>query len=398
MQAIIDYRKRIEAIQAALAARGLDALVGTRLKTVTHVAGAFCPWRSATVVPARGEPMVVTLMMDATRVADDSWLGERVVAYGPFPGQGLVDVAAGHLDALGLARGRIGIESGTSSYLPDGYVTHAEYEQLQRALPHATLVNAADVIDRVTLVKQPAEVKLLRQANAICDCAIEAIRHELHVGISEKAIAGIAERAAREAGSEFAWTFTGGMEIASGYRTAYAMGGCTPATDKLVQCHDAVLLDVHAMYGLMLGDVSHNAIMGKPTPAQRDLMGAYVESCQQLVALMQPGKRLGEVAAQMAEFVARKGWSDVVLPGYGHGIGHFGHEWFPCVVASDDPGTTDADVELVPNYVQEIAIVCNRPGVAGFRLERPLLITATGNELLSGLPFVPWVVDEGCVC
>jgi Xaa-Pro aminopeptidase len=397
MQVAIDYRKRIENVQALLQERGIDALFGTRLKTVTHVSGAFCPWRSATVVPAKGKPQVITLMMDAARVADDSWL-DNVVAYSPFPGQGLVDSAASYVRALGQQNGTIAVESGTSSYLPDGYITHAEYEQLARALPHANIVNAVDVIDRVTLIKQDAEVKLLRQATAICDRAIEAIRDELRVGISEQYVAGIAERVARESGSEFAWTFTGGMEIGSGYRTAYAMGGCTPATGKLVQCHEAVILDVHAMYGLMLGDVSHNAFVGRPTAAQRELARAYVESCDKLVELMRPGKRLGEVVTQMTEFVAGRGWSEVVLPGYGHGIGHFGHEWFPCVVASNDPLVTDPEFELQPNYVQEIAIVCNRPGVAGFRLERPLLITPNGNELLSGLPFEPWVIDEGCVC
>jgi Xaa-Pro aminopeptidase len=397
MQAIINYHQRVEAIQSLLAERHIDVLLATRLKTVTHVAGAFCPWRSAAVIPANGAPQVITLMMDAARVGDDSWLGSAV-PYGPFPGQGLVDVAVNRIQELGHERGTVGIESGTSSYLPDGYITHEEYEHVRQGLPNATVVNAADLIDRVTLIKQDAEVKLLRQATAICDLAIEAIRAELKVGISEKRIAGIAERAAREAGSEFAWTFTGGMEIASGYRTAYPMGGCTPATDKLVQCHEAVLLDVHAMYGLMLGDVSHNAIMGKPSAAQRDLAGAYVESCQHLVELMQPGRTLGEVAARMGEFVANKGWSELVLPGYGHGIGHFGHEWFPCVVASNDPFTTAPEFELQPNYVQEIAIVCNRAGVAGFRLERPLLITPNGNELLSALPFAPWVIDEACVC
>jgi hypothetical protein len=43
MQVAIDYRKRIENLQAPLQQRGIDALFGTRLKTVTHVSGAFCP-------------------------------------------------------------------------------------------------------------------------------------------------------------------------------------------------------------------------------------------------------------------------------------------------------------------------------------------------------------------
>ena len=63
MQVAIDYQKRIENIQTLLQERGIDALFGTRLKTVTHVSGAFCPWRSATVVPAKGKPQVLTLMM-----------------------------------------------------------------------------------------------------------------------------------------------------------------------------------------------------------------------------------------------------------------------------------------------------------------------------------------------
>jgi hypothetical protein len=31
--------------------------------------------------------------------------------------------------------------------------------------------------------------------------------------------------------------------------------------------------------------------------------------------------------------------------------------------------------------------------VGGLRMERPLVITKNGNELLSKLPFEPWIID-----
>ena len=109
----------------------------------------------------------------------------------------------------------------------------------------------------IGMVKEDAEVHLMRQATAMVDYAHEEVARVLRVGMSEKQIAGVAEKAMRDAGSEFAWTFTGGQEVASGHRTW--TGACTPATDKLVQRGEFVLLDLHGMYGLMLGDVSHNA-------------------------------------------------------------------------------------------------------------------------------------------
>ena len=393
----IKYQERLQRVREALKQKGIDCLVGTRLKTITHVSGAFVPWRSVAVIPAEGEPRLITLMLDTERVRDDTWLS-TVIPYGPMPGMGFVESIVNQVADLGFEKGAIGVESGSSSYLPDGYITLAEYEELRQRLPDAEIVNAVDVFDKLTLIKEDEEVKLMRQASAICDHAIEVVLRELRVGMSEKQVAGIAEKAARDAGSEFAWTFTGGMEIASGYRTAYGMGGCTPATDKIIQCGDAVLLDVHAMYRLMLGDVSHNAIVGRASKEVREVMTAYVETCHALIEAMQPGITLGEVAQKVTAFAAKNNWEGIVLPGYGHGIGHFGHEWYPCVVEHPSECNSEPEFELQPNYIQMIALVANRPGVAGFRLERPLLITQDGNELLSAMAIEPPILDADCVC
>lgn len=397
MMTYINFPARISRFQQVLADAAIDVLVGTKLKTITHLSGGFVPWRSCVVVPAQGQIQLITSLLDAGRLKDESFL-ENVIGYGGLPGLDFLDMISLRINELGLAQGTIGIESGTSNYLPDGFITLYEYEELRKRFPKATFTNAVELMDRFTLVKEPEEIKLMRQATAIVDNAHEEVRDVLRVGISEKEIAGVAEGAMRDMGSQFAWTFTGGQEIASGYRTWWFWGGCTPATDKRVQCGEPVMIDLHGMYGLMLGDVAHNAIMGRPTPEQRETMDAYSQVCRKVIEQMQPARTLGEVTRAVNEFVQENGWSDWVLPGYGHGIGHFGHEWYPCVAEAESPGNNEPDYALEPGYIQMTAVICNRPGVAGFRLERPLLITETGNELLSKLPIEPWVIDCGREC
>jgi Xaa-Pro aminopeptidase len=382
----IDFVRRIATLQRELAARSIDALVATRLKTITHVSGVFVPWRSAAVIPARGDVQLFTVSMDAVRVREEGWL-RNVAGYARLP---LMEVVARHVADLGLARGSIGIESGYSWYLPEGNITLEEYQILERRCPEARLSSVTDLTDRLMLVKEPEQIALMRQATAMCDAAQETLRHEARPGMTETEIAGIAERVLRDRGSEFAWTFTGGQEIASGHRTW--TGACTPATRKIVQRGEFLLLDVHGMYGLMLGDVSHNAVMGPPSPEQRRVIDAYVATCTFLLAAMRPGRTIGEVAAETRRFTEEHGWAGMIR-GFGHGIGHLGNEWYPSLTDVRIPYVSDPDIVLEPNFLEVTALTCNLPGVGGLRFERPVVVTATGAECLSATPIEPWVVS-----
>jgi Xaa-Pro dipeptidase len=326
--------------------------------------------------------------MDANRLRQEGWL-KNVEGYGQTT---MMEKVVERVKRLGLESARIGYESGSSAYLPEGFITHAEYQEMVNGLPNGNFVDSYKIMDELTLVKEEEEVRLMRQATAIVDCAHMELREVLKAGMSEKQVAGIAEKIMRDAGSEFAWTFTGGQEIASGYRTW--TGGCTPATDKIIQPKEFVVMDLHGMYGLMLGDVSHNAVMGQPDNEQRKVIEAYVKTCEHIVMVMKPGNTLGQVARNCREFLMENGWDRLIRGFFGHGIGHFGHEWYPIVSGIKTPHTSEPDYVLEPNYIQIIALAANQPGVGGLRLEAPLLITETGNELLSKIPFDPWILER----
>ncbi|MGB6837839.1 MAG: Xaa-Pro peptidase family protein [Dehalococcoidia bacterium] len=388
----IDYPARLRKIQEGMGEQDIDLLIATRLSTVGYVFGAFVPWRGIAVIPRDGEPELYVLALDAERVKDDSFY-KSVNPVGPLPGMLMWERIMSSIRARGIEKGTIGVELGHSPIRIETFLLASEYEILRSELPHASFKNATELLNEIFLLKEDAEIALFRRAAEICDLGMAAVLAEIQVGMTETEVAGIAEYAMRQAGSELNWTFTGGQEIASGYRTAYAWGGCTPPTRKRIQPGDNVVIDLHCMYDLYLGDVSRNAIMGEPTAEQSKLSSAFVSTCNHLLESLRPGATLGEVAQKVDTFLDEIGYRQHALPGYGHGIGILGNEWYPAIANSTAPYESGADLVLQQNMVEIAALVLNKPGIGGFRMETPILITKDGAEPLSKTPLEPAIIQ-----
>ncbi len=388
MDVNIDYRKRLARITEEMGRRGIDLLLATRGKSVTYIAGAFVPWRSVALVSRDGYVGLNTLLMDAERVRDDSWL-ENVVGCGPIPGMELWEVTVRQIRENGWEKAVIGVELGHSPRMTAGYLFATEYEFLRENLPEARLVNALEVMDRVTYVKDPEEIKLLRQAAAIADAAQQRVKELLEVGMTEQEIAGIGEMAMRELGSEYHWPVTGSSEIASGHRTWYPLGGCTPPTDKIVQPGENILVDMHPTYRRYYSDLSHNYILGKPSTEQLKLAEAYLRTAELLVSSLKAGRTVGEVWQKVYDEVSALGYAQYTLPAFGHGIGVIGHEWYPAIINSEE----FRDLVLEEDVVEVAALVMNVPGVGGMRLECVVRVTPAGGEMLNATPLELTVLD-----
>ncbi|HQI82710.1 MAG TPA: aminopeptidase P family N-terminal domain-containing protein, partial [Deltaproteobacteria bacterium] len=139
----IDFPARVSQIQKEMAREGIDVYLGSRLRTLSWISDAFCPWRSYVVVPPEGLPTVFTFVIDAARIIDESWLDEdHVLGYAPMGGMDQITIIADHIKAiLKGKRGRVGFETGLSNYLPEGNLTHFEYEAFHDALEGNHLVN-----------------------------------------------------------------------------------------------------------------------------------------------------------------------------------------------------------------------------------------------------------------
>jgi Xaa-Pro dipeptidase len=389
----IDFPQRIRDVQAAMDQQGIDVYLGSRLRTLSWILDAFCPWRSYIVIPPKGLPTAVTFVIDAARVADDSWLDEdHVLGYAPMGGQDqisvLSDLITPHLPG---GKGTVGIETGMGTYLPEGHLTHCEYQCLVAALPNARLVNAHDVVDQLSLIKDEGTINRFREASRIVDvghrAVFDAIRDGGYRGMSETEIAGLAAHAMRKAGSEWEWSFTGGNEIASGYRTGLAAGACTPASRRELQPGEPLMVDLHAMFRLGLGDHAHNYLLGPATPRQRWHARNFLDLVGLCLAAYRAGVSPSSLADELLDFCEERGFAEYMVPGFEHGIGLMGDEWR--IGLNDGPFSYWTN----PNHVYQAGemVICAMQYACpeeeiGFRYENPILITAEGCEPLSRFP------------
>ncbi len=205
--------------------------------------------------------------------------------------------------------------------------------------------------------------------------------------MTETEIAGLAAYAMRKAGSEWEWSFTGGNEIASGYRTGLAAGACTPASRKKLKTGEPLMVDLHAMFRLGLGDHSHNYFLAKATKRQLWHAKNFIDLIHKCLKAYKPGVSPTTLADEMLAFTEERGFQDYMVPGFEHGIGLMGDEW--------RIGLNDGPFEYWTNpdhvYKKDEMLICAVQYACpeenvGFRYENPILITAKGCEFLSKFP------------
>ncbi len=389
----INFPERIKMIQGEMAREGLDVYLGSRLRTLSWTLDAFCPWRSYVVIPREGSPVAFTFVIDAARVADETWLEEdNVRGYAPMGGQDQITQISDFIaEELGCGKGRIGYETGLSNYLPEGNLSHYEYESFRKALPGAEFINAHAIVDRLSLIKDEGTMNRFREASRQVDLGHQAVYKAIVDGgfknLTETEIAGIAAHAMRKAGSEWEWSFTAGNEIASGYRTGYTGGACTPATRRRLQPGESLMVDLHAMFKLGLGDHSVNYLLAPATARQRWHADNFLSIVRACLERYRAGITPSSLAAEMMEIAEEGGFSDYMVPGFEHGIGMMGDEW--------RIGAHDGPIPYWTNpyhcysagemLICAIQYACSDEGI-GFRYEAPIIIRESDCELLPKHP------------
>jgi Xaa-Pro aminopeptidase len=396
----VDCPGRVAKIQEMMARENIDVYLGSRLRTLSFVTDAFCPWRSFVVIPPEGLPTAFTFVIDAARVSDESWLDDdHVLGYAPVGGMDqITQISEFIIDSLGLAKGRIGYEDGMSNYLPEGNLTHYEYESFRAALPGFDFVNAHPIVDAVSLIKDQGTINRFREASRIVDQGHLAVREAISrggwKGMTETEIAGIAALAMRRAGSVWEWSFTGGNEIASGYRTGLAGGACTPATTHGLKHGEPLMVDIHAMFKLTLGDHAHNYLIGSATDRQLWHARNFVDIVSRTLETYRAGVSPVGIAEQMMEFAEERGFAEYMVPGFEHGIGMMGDEWRIGMNDGPLPYWTNPEHAYQENEIVICAVqyACPQEDI-GLRYENPTLILKDGCEPMSQYPLGVEVIE-----
>lgn len=386
----IDFPRRVFQVQKEMAKERIDVYLGSRLRTLSWISDAFCPWRSYVVIPPEGMPTVFTFVIDAARIVDESWLDEdHVLGYAPMGGMDQISIIADFITGiLKGKKGRIGFETGLSNYLPEGNLTQFEYDRYRQELGGCEFVNAHHIVDRLSLIKDEGTINRFRKASRIVDEGHKAVREALAnggwKGMTETEIAGIAALAMRRAGSVWEWSFTGGNEIASGYRTGMAGCACTPATTRRLKRGEPLMVDIHAMFKLALGDHAHNYFIGGATKRQLWHARNFVDIVSRTLRAYRAGASPLSIAEEMMDFAETRGFAEYMVPGFEHGIGMMGDEWRIGMNDGPFPYWTNPDHAYRENEVLICAMQYACPDEKiGFRYENPILILKDKCEAMS---------------
>jgi len=388
----IDHRARVKELQKAMEKNGIDVYLASRPRTMSFILDAFCPWRSYLVILSKGDPVLFTFVIDAIRLADETWLPEDCVrAYAPMGGMDQISAVSGFiLEELGLERGRLGYEDGLSTWTPEGYLSHYEYESFSHALKGFEFVNSHTLVDAMSVIKDAGTIARFREASRQVDEGHAAVREALGnggwKGLTETVVAGIGALAMRRAGSVSEWNFAGLNELSSGRRTA--LGACTPPTTRPLGAGEPLMVDLHSMFRLALGDHSHNYLIGPASAKLRRHADNFVDLVTTVLEAWKEGSTPSSLAEVMFARAEKLGCSDYVVPGCEHGIGLFGDEWR---IGSDSdspiPYWTDPDHGYRAGELVICAMQYAAPeDEAGFRYENPILIGKLGVETLSKYP------------
>ena len=225
-----EYHGRVARVQTALRAKGLDALIAFQPESVTWLTGFFTRAYSSfqfAIIPANGAPTmfcrdVEEYYLDSTCVYADRALWND--------SQDTTAVAAD------IIRARLGATAVVGAELGSWTVSVARFEKLKSLLPGLTWHNEQSLVERMRLIKTPAEITYQRRAGKASEAGMQAAIDSAKVGSTERELAAAICDAMIRAGSDLA----GPGVMASGER-AYHLHGYY--TDRVLEHGDIVQIE-----------------------------------------------------------------------------------------------------------------------------------------------------------
>jgi Xaa-Pro aminopeptidase len=344
---------------------GLDLLVltaGSDLRYLSGYSAHAMERLTALAVPRRGEPFLVVPRLEAPMVAASpaAGLDLELLAWDETddPFALLAGAAAARLD-------------GPPRRIAVGARTWAEHALgVQRAAPGAALELAGPVLDRLRIVKTPAEVEELALAGAAIDRVHARMGKWLRVGRTEA-----------EVGADIAAAILAEGHVAVDY-TIVGSGpnGASPhheLSDRRIEAGDVVVVDIGGMTATgYRSDCTRTYVVGEPAPAAVAEWYAVLRAAQQAATdAVRPGVTAESIDAAARDVIDGAGWGEHFIHRTGHGIGLDTHE-APYIVAGND-------LPLEPGMAFSVEPGIYLAGRCGARIEDIVVCTDDGVRTLN---------------
>ncbi|WP_419825403.1 M24 family metallopeptidase [Sphingomonas sp.] len=358
---------RLAKLRDLMARAGVAALLiepGASLVYFTGVRWHRSERVTAAILPARGDPVIVTPFFEAPSVRQSLGIRARVDTW--QEDEDPLRLVAAVLRQAGAAAGPIAVEETTRFFVVDG---------LRAALPDAPTVSGAAIVRACRMVKSTSEIALMQRAT---DVTIAAYRHvvpRVTPGLTPAEVSAMMDGATRALGGEPEFSL-----VLTGEASADPHGSSAP---QVVRAGEMVLMDCGCTVEGYQSDVSRSFVPGGASARQRAVWNQVARGQQIAFAAARVGAAAGSIDDAVRRFYEGLGYGPRYrLPGLshrtGHGIGLDGHEPVNLVHGEAMPLAAGMCFSDEPGlYV---------PGEFGVRLEDCFHVTVDGPRWFSEPP------------
>jgi Xaa-Pro aminopeptidase len=354
-----------------MATRGLDALLLFKQESMYWLTGydsfGYCFFQSL-VLRADGDLVLLTRSPDLRQAQHTSIIEDIriwVDRADSDPARQLRDL----LSDKGLSGKNLGVE-----YEGHG-LTAADGRRLEAALEgFARPLDASDLVDRLRLVKSPAELAFVRRAAGLADAALEAAIRTTRAGADEALILAAMQGAVFQGGGDY----PGNPFIIGSGRDALL---CRSKTGRRrLEPEDQLTLEFAGVWRHYHACLMRTIVIGAPSSRHRSMHAACQEALLACEAKLVPGTPMGEVFAAHVAVFDRHGLGRHRLNACGYSLGAvYPPSWmdWPMFFAANP-------LEIGPGMVffLHMILMDSEAGLA-MTLGRTSLITERGPEPLS---------------
>ena len=358
------HTKRLARLRAAMAAAGCTAIYTTHPANRRYLTGYtgedHPPNESAGALLITADAAYLrTSVVNAAQARAEA-PDYEIVAYArqEEAAQQLQEIAARHTIR------RIGFDESAMLY--------TTYQWLCATLPEVELAKVGPLISDLRLIKDEAEIALLRRAQAITVAAFVEVSARIVAGMTERDVAWELEKAVRAHGGE-------GL----GFSTIVGAGenGARPhhtVTDRPIRAGEPVVIDMGARYEGYSGDLTRTIVVGEPDDQFRRIYDVVLRAMRHAEEVARPGMTSGDLDAAARGVIAEAGYGDAFLHGLGHGIGLQVHEAPSARKEGTDVFAAGMSLTIEPGVYL--------PDWGGVRIEDLVVFTPTGIINLTDAP------------
>lgn len=231
------------------------------------------------------------------------------------------------------------------------------------------IVPITNVIEKLRSVKEPDEIKIIKEATALAGKCYRNFLQVVRPGCSEVELANWIDIYMKQNGaSERSFPTI----VASGERTAWPHA---VASSQRIAPNDLVTLDFGYYYQGYTSDVTRTFALGQQPAEIRRIYETVLQAQQKTIAAIRPGISGDELDKIGRSFIEDAGFGAFFNHGMGHGIGLSIHE-----LPNIGHGFSN---ELLAGQVITIEPGIYVPDTGGVRIEDDILVTKNGYEILT---------------